>query len=629
MTQLNTPYPATAYLTGFLKQHAERLDLEVVQADAAIELFLRVFSRAGIERIHHELAQRAGETDEELPPAIAHFLAHAEAYEGTVDAVVRFLQGRDPGLALRIVGRELLPEGPRFAAIDPGDSDEDPLAWAFGGLGVADRAKHLASLYVDDLADVIREGIAPDFELSRYGERLAASAPTFDPLRDALEDEPTLIDTMLDELAAELQARHRPDVIGLTAPFPGNIYGAFRIARMIKALSPATRAILGGGYVNTELRELSDPRVFDYFDFITVDDGEAPMLALVEHLADPARPLLRTFVRRAGRVVLQNDSTLHDIPIAQAGTPTYVGLPLDRYLSLFEMLNPMHRLWSDGRWNKLTIAHGCYWKQCTFCDVTLDYIARYDRAPAELLVDRIEAMIAETGQTGFHFVDEAAPPAALRALAETLIARDLTITWWGNVRFEKAFTPELCELLARSGCVAISGGLEVASDRLLALMKKGVTVEQVARVTRAFTDAGVMVHAYLMYGFPTQTAQDTIDSLERVRQLFAEGCIQSAFWHRFAATAHSPIGKEPKLFGITLTRAPKITFAKNDVAFVDPTGCDHDALAAGLRKALYNYMHGLGLDEDPRAWFESAVPRASVPPDLILRALSDPERRAR
>ncbi len=622
MTQLNTPYPATAYLTGFLKLHAARLDLEVVQADAAIELFLRVFSRSGLERVHHELAQRAGETDEPLPPSIAHFLAHAEAYEGTVDAVVRFLQGRDPGLALRIVGRELLPEGPRFAALH-GDGDEDPLAWAFGGLGVSDRAKHLASLYIDDVADMIRDGIAPDFELSRYGERLAASAPTFDPLRDALEDEPTLIDTMLDELAAELQARHRPDVIGLTAPFPGNIYGAFRIARTIKALSPSTRAILGGGYVNTELRELSDPRVFDYFDFITVDDGEAPMLALAEHLADASRPLLRTFVLRNGRVILANDSPLHDVPISQAGTPTYVGLPLDRYLSLFEMLNPMHRLWSDGRWNKLTIAHGCYWKQCTFCDVTLDYIARYDRAPAELLVDRIEAMIAETGQTGFHFVDEAAPPAALRALAETVIARGLTITWWGNVRFEKSFTPDLCELLARSGCVAISGGLEVASDRLLTLMKKGVTVEQVARVTRAFTDAGVMVHAYLMYGFPTQTAQETIDSLERVRQLFAEGCIQSAFWHRFAATAHSPIGKEPKLFGITLSRAPKVAFARNDVAFIDPTGCDHDALASGLRKALYNYMHGIGLDEDPRAWFEASVPRVTVPPDLIQRALSD------
>ena len=599
-----------------------------------------MFSRAGIQRVLDELAARAAELDDgedgdgAPPPSIASFLAHGERYVATVDAVVRFLQGRDPALALRIVGRELLPEGPRFAAIDagPGADDDDPLLWAFGGLGIADRAKHLASLYIDDLADAIRDGIQPEFELARYGERLAASAPTFDPLQDALEAPPTLVDEMLDDLAVELAARHRPDVVGLTAPFPGNVYGAFRIARAIKRAAPAIRIVLGGGYVNTELRELADPRVFDYVDFVTLDDGEAPMLALLRHMGDPAAPLLRTFVRRAGAVRLVSDGGLRDVALRDAGTPSYAGLPLDRYLSLFEMLNPMHRLWSDGRWNKLTIAHGCYWKQCAFCDVTLDYIARYDRAPADLLVDRIEAMIAETGQTGFHFVDEAAPPAALRALAERLIARGVTITWWGNVRFEAAFTPELAQLLARSGCVAVSGGLEVASDRLLALMQKGVTVEQVARVTRAFSDAGVMVHAYLMYGFPTQTVQDTIDALDRVRQLFAEGCLQSAFWHRFTATAHSPIGRAPELYGIRLRAAAPASFARNDLAFDDPTGCDHDALAGGLRKAVYNFMHGVGLDADPRSWFEprssrrrgaAKLPASRVPPDLIRRALAD------
>ncbi len=624
MTQLNTPYPATAYLAGFLRQHPA-LDLDVRQADAAIELFLRAFSRAGLGRVLDLL----GKPRKGAPASVRHFAKHGARYLETIDPVVRFLQGRDPGLALRIVGRELLPEGPRFAAIQAhdavGDDDGDPLAWAFGALGISDRAKHLASLYVDDVADMIREGIDPEFELARYGERLAASAPTFDPLREALEGEPSLIDTMLDELTAELVEQHRPDVIGLTAPFPGNLYGALRIARTAKAIAPATRVILGGGYVNTELRELADPRLFDYVDYVTLDDGEAPMLALIAHLRDPAAPLLRTFVRREGVVALATDPSLHDIPQRDTGTPTYAGLPLDRYLSLFEMLNPMHRLWSDGRWNKLTIAHGCYWKQCAFCDVGLDYIARYDRTPADLLVDRIEALIAETGQTGFHFVDEAAPPAGLRALAEKLIERGLTITWWGNVRFENAFTPELAALLARSGCVAISGGLEVASDRLLALMKKGVTVEQVARVTRAFTDAGVMVHAYLMYGFPTETAQETIDALERVRQLFAEGCIQSAFWHRFAATAHSPIGQAPERFGIELLETETPRFARNDLAFVDPTGCDHDFYADGLRTALYNYMHGMGLEADPRSWFPakrgSKVPSTTVDPELVRRAL--------
>jgi hypothetical protein len=296
-------------------------------------------------------------------------------------------------------------------------------------------------------------------------------------------------------------------------------------------------------------------------------------------------------------------------------------LPLDRYLSLLDMLNPMHRLWSDGRWNKLTVAHGCYWKKCSFCDVSLDYISRYDAASATVLADRIEAIIAETGQTGFHFVDEAAPPKSLRALAAELARRNLSISWWGNIRFEKSFTPDLCAELADSGCIAMSGGLEVASDRLLQLMKKGVSVEQVARVTRGFADAGILVHAYLMYGFPTQTVQDTVDALEYVRQLFEHGCIQSGFFHRFACTVHSPVGLNPAEYGVTLLPLPPTTFAKNDVGFVDPTGTDHDAMGAALNKALYNYMHGIGLDQDVRAWFAGRVPRTRVPPHFIERAL--------
>jgi radical SAM superfamily enzyme YgiQ (UPF0313 family) len=605
MIQLNTPYPATAYLTGFLRQHEARLGITVSQADPAIELFLRLFSRAGLTRVLKQLGKKQPQ-----------FVARGDEYLDTVEAAVRFLQGRDPGLALRIVSRSFLPEGPRFATLD-----DESLAWAFGDLGSEDRARHLASLYIDDIADVLRDGIDARFELSRYGERLAASAPTFAPLRQALEAPPTLVDSLLDEVSADLYARHQPELVGLTVPFPGNVYGAFRIARWLKGATKC-RIAMGGGYVNTELRQLTDARVFDYVDYITLDDGERPLLALIEHLLDEKQPLLRTFVREKGRVALRTDERLHDVPHRDAGTPTYAGLPLDGYLSLLEMLNPMHRLWSQGRWNKLTIARGCYWKKCSFCDITLDYIARYDLASADLLVDRIEALIAETGQTGFHFVDEAAPPAGLRALAERLIARKVVCTWWGNIRFEKTITPELARLLHQSGCVALSGGLEVASDRLLERMQKGVTVAQVARVTRALTDAGIMVHAYLMYGFPTETAQETVDSLERVRQLFGEGCLQSAFWHRFAATAHSPIGQQPQLFGIRLAREPKVSFARNDLEFEDPTGCDHDLLGEGLRKALYNYMHGVGLDADVRSWFPPRrIPASTVAPDFVQKAL--------
>lgn len=652
MVQLNTPYPATAYLTGFLRMHADDLGLEVAQTDASLALFLRLFSEPLVARMAEELRRRARLVGKNapIPPSIAHFLTHAERYIDTVEPTIRFLQRRNPSLAFRIVGRAFLPEGPRFEHLsqsspsEPGALDEQLLS-AFGTLGTTEQARHLASLYIDDLADVWRVGIDPRFELARYGERLAASAASFDSLHAALTDEPTLVDATLDELTRELLAEKsgaaRPDVVAFTAPFPGNVYGAFRMAQTLREITPESKLILGGGWVNTELRSLRDPRVFDYFDYVTLDDGERPLLNLLTKLSGRAASLVRTYVRSGREVVLQNDVTQHDFPQSDTGIPTYDGLPLDRYVSLMEMLNPMHRLWSDGRWNKITLAHGCYWKKCSFCDVSLDYIGRYDKPGTDLIVRRIRSLITETGETGFHLVDEAAPPAGLRALAKQLIAERLTITWWGNIRFEKTFTPELCQLLAQAGCVAVSGGLEVASDRLLELMKKGVTVAQVARVTRAFTDAGVMVHAYLMYGFPTETMQDTIDALERVRQLFAAGCIHSAYWHRFVATAHSPIGLRPEQYGITLRPPQNIRFAHNDIEFDDPVGTDHDYLGGGLRKAVYNYMHGVGVDVDVREWFEprqsgrrrggrrhgrggasAGVPATTVPPDLIERFLA-------
>jgi len=640
MTQLNTPYPATAYLTGFLRAHGADLDLTVTQADASLELFLRLFSAPLVAQMAEVLHRRAARRVPPPPPSIARFLSVAPRYVATVAAAIRFLQGRDPSVALRIVGREFLPEGPRFAQLTTSAAGDDPLAWAFGSLGTTDQARYLASLYVDDLADVWRHGIDPHFELARYGEKLAASAPTFEPLAAALDGEPTLVDEALAALTRELVATHRPDVVGLSAPFPGNVYGAFRMARVLRDAAPAAKLVLGGGWVNTELRALREPRVFDYFDYVTLDDGERPFLNLLARLQGRRVPLVRTYVRKDNAVALETDATQHDFPQRDTGTPTYDGLPLANYVSVMEMLNPMHRLWSDGRWNKVTLAHGCYWKKCSFCDVSLDYIGRYDPPGTDVVLARIRALIAETGQTGFHLVDEAAPPAGMRALAKRLLAENLSITWWGNIRFEKTFTPELCGLLAEAGCVAVSGGLEVASNRLLGLMKKGVTVEQVARVTRAFTDAGIMVHAYLMYGFPSETVQETIDALERVRQLFQAGCIQSAYWHRFSATAHSPVGLHPEQYGITLRRPPEITFAHNDLDFDDPVGVDHDFLGAGLRKALYNYMLGVGLDADVRTWFEApraverrgrsarprrrapAVPATTVEPELIARCLA-------
>ncbi|MDB5253396.1 MAG: Fe-S oxidoreductase [Flaviaesturariibacter sp.] len=611
-TQLNTPYPATAYLKGFLNTKG----IDSVQADLGIDVTLALFCRAGLEHLFAHIDTVAADPS----PNSARMLALRDAYLDTIDDTILFLQGKRPTLAHLIARRSFLPEASRFAQLDD-------LAWAFGSMGVQDRAKHLATLYLEDLSDLVKELVDPHFGFSRYAESLARSANSFDELYAALEQEPTYIDSILLRILDERMAEIRPSLVALSVPFPGNLYTSLRCAQWIRNQYPGVSIVMGGGFANTELRSLSDPRVFEFYHFITLDDGEAPLEILMEHL-DGKRPvaeLKRTFTLVDGGVAFLDNKSCADYRQGQVGTPDYSDFHLDSYISAIEVINPMHSLWSDGRWNKLTMAHGCYWGKCTFCDISLDYIRNYEPITASLLVDRMEEMIAQTGQNGFHFVDEAAPPALMKALAIEIIRRRVVVSWWANVRFEKSFTRDLCLLLKESGCIAVSGGLEVASDRLLKLIQKGITVAQVARVSRHFTEAGIMVHAYLMYGFPTQTAQETIDSLEMVRQLFEAGILRSAFWHLFTMTAHSPVGLEPAKFSVRKVSEAVGTFANNDIAHIDPTGADHETFGYGLKKALLNYMHAACFDYPLQKWFDFKVPKTTVPPTFIRDAVSAPE----
>ena len=428
---------------------------------------------------------------------------------------------------------------------------------------------------------------------------------------------------MLDILERQI-SMHSPDLVCFSIPFPGNLFAALRSSQFIKQFYPNIRIAIGGGYCNTELRSLEDPRIFKFIDFISLDDGEGPLLNIVNYIDGKVdiNTLERTFVLENNQVVYKNKTPNTIFHHKNLPAPNYSQLPFDKYLSFLDVVNPMHRMWTDKRWNKLTISHGCYWKQCSFCDVSLDYIGNYQNTTAENLVDKIEKIIKDTGITGFHFVDEAAPPKMLRALSEKLIERNVMISWWTNIRFEKTFDLELCQLMAQSGCVAITGGLEVASDRLLAKMKKGVDICQVTRVTHNFSKHNIMVHAYLMYGFPTQTEQETIDSLEVVRQLFEINCIQSAFWHQFTTTVHSPIGQNPQQFGIKITGPVFEGFAQNDLFHEDPEGADHLKYTKGLNHALNCYLNKVGFEKELQNWFDFPVLSTTHATDFVAGFLS-------
>jgi len=610
-TQLNTPYPATAYIKGFLNTK----NISSYQIDLGIEVILELFSKEGIQRIFAKEIDLKNTSENSK-----RIFALRDEYVKTIDQVILFLQNRNPTLARQICSMNFLPEASRFNQLDD-------MEFAFGNMGLQDKAKHLSTLYLEDLSDYIVEHIDSDFGFSRYAERLGKSANSFDELYLKLNSDQTFIDDITLKILHEKLQSVQPKLVCFSVPFPGNLYSAFRSAKFIKENYPHIKIAMGGGFPNTELRELKDRRVFEFFDFITLDDGEVPLELVYENVCQAElveASYKRTFLIENEEVVYKNNSTKHDYKQAQVGTPDYTDLQLDQYISVIEIANPMHSLWSDGRWNKLTMAHGCYWGKCTFCDISLDYIKIYEPISAKILVDRMEELIATTGETGFHFVDEAAPPALMREVALEILRRNLVVTWWTNIRFEKSFTKDLCFLLKLSGCVAVSGGLEVASDRLLKLIDKGISVEQVAQVTRNFTEAGVMIHAYLMYGYPTQTIQETVDSLEMVRQLFEMGILQSAFWHQFAMTAHSPVGLNPEEFGVTPIKQ-EILFANNDIDFTDKTGIDHSQFSFGLKKSLFNYMHGINFELPLQNWFDFKIPKTTIHPDYIHDSLLEEE----
>ena len=584
--------------------------------DLGIEVILKLFSKKGVADMFLFSEENSNPKSEN----IQRILSLKQEYIKTIEVTIAFLQGKNPTLARQICSGNFLPEAARFAHLENMD-------WAFGSMGMQDKAKHLATLFLEDLSDFMVECVDENFGFSRYAERLGRSANSFDEIYSHLKSELTYIDTITLNILNEKINTIQPKIILISVPFPGNLYSAFRCGQFIKKHFPKIKIAMGGGFPNTELRDLKDPRVFEFLDFITLDDGELPVELLHSAVCQSKcgeEAYKRTFLLENGKVVYKNNTSRNDYKQSEVGTPDYSDLLLDKYISVIEIANPMHSLWSDGRWNKLTMAHGCYWGKCTFCDISLDYIKLYEPVAAKLLVDRMEELIAQTGETGFHFVDEAAPPALMRELALEIIKRKITASWWTNIRFEKSFTKDLCILLKESGCIAVSGGLEVASDRLLELIKKGVTVEQVAQVTRNFTESGVMVHAYLMYGYPTQTIQETVDSLEMVRQLFEIGILQSGFWHQFAMTAHSPVGMFPEEFGV-IPQQNEITFANNDIQFKDKTGIDHDKFSFGLKKSLFNFMHGICFEYELQEWFDFKIPHTTISFDYIASCLEKEE----
>ncbi|MDR2479212.1 MAG: radical SAM protein [Treponema sp.] len=653
--QLNSPYPSIYYLRSFLEQRG----YPVIVRDHSIALFEKIFCRNGLERIFNDIRDRfdsgglAG-LDKQTISHVERFLTDEGRWLSSIDSLVAFLRGQNHEWGhLLALANGALPEGVRFYR---------HLAERYpnGGDVPVDKAPLLASFLLADIAGLVTQTLDGHFSLIRYATSTARDGfagmdePDGGPSLDGYIMKHfyrPLLEAEWNDSGAFVSdggSGCRP-VLGITIPFPGCLCGAMVCADSAKRhFGGGVTTIAGGGYVNTELRFIEEERFFRYFDYLAFDRGYGALEAIIQKVTaketagrDGSTPLYKTMYLNVNNIIksdsINNNCNNKSIDInlsagyrtddeaARLVFPDYSGVDFSRYIRPVDDVNPMHRLWSDGRWIKAYTAHGCYWHNCAFCDVSLDYINAFRPVDIDALFRHLTAQAQASGTRGIHLVDEACPPASLLRLALLNREAGLPLLFWGNIRFEKAFTPDMAAVLAAGGLIGVSAGIEIASEKGFARIGKGIDLRGTVEACAAFKEAGILVHAYLIYGYWDEDAGEIIDSAETLRQFFAAGLLDSAFWHQFVLTKHSRVyaekmaGRRPELRpNGGVSGGGKKIFALNDIHFDGEE--QFGRYTAPLDRLLQSWMAG-DTSRPVTAAFSFKVPNPSAAPELVLTML--------
>ncbi len=651
VVQLNTPYPSGAYLQNFFKRPELSSYVSTVQwADLSIDLFHAIFSAAGLAAIFSQTTDKALQMadaaeqsgDDGTAYNLRRYVSCAPLWIHWIDTIKAML-GCTGSTAKTISGREFVHEFVRSAHAPRGQRMDQFLQGLDRDV-CADDAQMLCTFALADLADYITAVYDENFALIRYAEHLAASNAPFSILEKA-SNGPVLkhfYEPLIEQYLVSIQSTlsYEKTLFCVSIPFAGTFTAGLATCRVIRKLFKDSAVIsIGGGYINTALRTVHEPALFNYTDYLSYDRGYAFYKDLLTNRADHFPVGLSTSAEdRVGGALSASggyfepsvESQQFEELCTRTITPDYSGINFSRYPRLADDVNPMHRIWSDGSWLKAYLAHGCYWHRCSFCDTTLDYVCNYKPVDTLALHKALLQQAEKTGVYGVHFVDEAAPPVALEKFALLNCKVPDRLTFWGNIRFEKAFTRDMADILAYGGLTGVSAGLEVASNDGLDNVHKGINIQSVVSACAAFKEAGILVHSYMIYGFYDETPQQLINSLETLRQLFKAGLIDSAFYHKFSLTEHSTIykeWKEGKHPGLHPLPVDENAFSSYERCFKEESRSEK--YGNGVQTALSNWMHGQSLEKNITKWFDFPMPQPTVSKHLVDDEIARYEERNR
>jgi len=646
--QLNTAYPSGAYLTSFFKTE----NCDASWCDLNIRLFYEIFSAAGLRCLFElsearalqlaDQAERKG--DDNTAFNLRRYISQKENWIEWIDFITAVLCGGGAReKEHQFLYSPFAPRGSRMENYLAGLAEN-------GREPTVDDMRFLCSFALADLSDYITVAFDPQFSLVRYAESLAVDTRTFSDF-EAQIDSPIMehfYKPVLEKMLLELPANNI--IFCISIPFAGTFLPALYTARYLKEkLGSSAFVCIGGGFVNTELREARDPALAKYIDAISYDRGYGSYHALlgirhVEHTdchaeLVSASPLykLRLFTPQPDGSIqvtepLWNspDFEKYENEITAKIIPDYSDIDFSIYPRMCDDANAMHRIWTDGAWIKAYLAHGCYWHRCAFCDTSLDYVCGYKPTDIEPLYNGLLKTARDKGVYGIHFVDEALPPVALKKFALLNARSGNPLYFWGNVRFEKTFTKDLAAFLSYCGLGGVSAGIESATGTGLESINKGTDITSITRACCAFKEAGILVHAYMIYGFWNDTPQTIIDSMETLRQFFEAGLLDSAFWHKFVLTRNSTVynqwQKEGNLSLVSSEEASS-AFARNNLHFKGEE--KFNKFGAPLETALNCWMHGDRLDQHVQKWFDFQVPKPTVNRTFINNLIEEYEEKNR
>ena len=648
LVQLNSPYPSGAYLSAFFK----KMNGSVLWKDLSIELFYSIFSKDGLTKLFSlseetalKMADKAENNGDEITAFnLRRYISNKAAWINWIDFITTVLQDGNKNYSTREKEHQFLysPFAPRGNRMDNylANLSKEP---------DVDDLRFLCSYALADLSDYITAVFDKEFSLIRYAEALTVDESSLIDILTKI-DSPVMKEfyaPVLDKVfsnskgdennAFELMENNpEKTLVCISIPFAGTFVPALYTARYLKQqFGNKVFVVIGGGFVNTELREASEEQLADFIDAISYDRGYGSYKALLENpkllsfeksTEDKTKTgslyKLRLFQKNKEVIItepLWNDPDYEafEAETTAALVPDYSDIDFSPYLRVCDDKNPMHRLWTDGTWIKAYLAHGCYWHKCAFCDTKLDYVCSYKPVNVEALYEGLKTTAESKNIYGIHFVDEALPAASLKKFA-LLNARDGNpLYYWGNVRFEKSFSKDLAVFLSYCGFGGVSAGLEVATGTGLKNINKGTDIDSIVSACAAFKEAGILVHAYMIYGFWYDTPQSIIDSMETLRQFFAAGLLDSAFWHKFVLTRNSSVYDSLK-DRVKENKQSK-ALAKNNVHFEGEE--KYEKYGLPLESALDAWMHGDKLEMKVQKWFDFPMPSPSIQRDYIEKII--------